>query len=338
MRSSPKELFDLIDRLHAATILVVGDIILDRYVWGDVKRISPEAPVPVVNVKREEDRLGGAGNTVNNLRGIGAKVALCGFVGNDKEGQVVLALLQQLGVDTSGVIVDASKPTSLKSRIIASRQQIVRIDREDTKLPSAQMQEKMAAEVERRIEASKAILMPDYGKGTISAPILAVLEKATKNKRIGSAVRPLVVDPHPANYSHYLSLTVATPNRNEAELASGVAIVDRASAIEACRVLLKKWNAEMMMITLGEDGLVMLPSAKHDPVFIDTVAREVFDVSGAGDTVAAVFTAALAVGASPEIAGDLGNIAAGIVVSEVGTAAVTLDRLRREIEILSRSK
>ncbi|MBN8548180.1 MAG: D-glycero-beta-D-manno-heptose-7-phosphate kinase [Deltaproteobacteria bacterium] len=335
MLCSKQELFETIEKINGLPMLVVGDIILDRYIWGSVARVSPEAPVPVVDVKQVEDRLGGAANVVRNLCNLGVQVSLCGVIGDDLEGQTVLKLLEKDKVERDGVIIDRGRPTSLKTRVVAQKQQMLRIDRENSSALSPALREGFAAVVDAHIDRAKSIIISDYGKGAISDALFRKLSEAQQAKRIGLQARPLVLDPHPANYSIYQSVTVAKPNRREAELASGVTITDRDSTLEAGRILLKKWKSDMLVITLGEDGLAIISANSDRPIFLETVAQEVFDVSGAGDTVTAIFAAALAAGASPAVAGDLANIGAGVVVSEVGTVAVTIPKLKNEIERLS---
>lgn len=333
--SSKQELFDVLDKMKGIPMLVVGDIILDRYVWGAVARISPEAPVPIVDVRNVEDRLGGAANVVRNLTNVGAKVSLCGFIGDDEEGQTVLRLLEKDGVERDGVIIDRGRPTCLKTRVVAQKQQMLRIDRESSAGLALPLREGFAAVVDAHLDAAKSLIVSDYGKGAISESLFKKFSEAHAAKRLGLQSRALVLDPHPANYALYRNVTVAKPNRKEAELASGIKIVDKNSTIEAGKVLLAKWHCEMLVITLGEDGLAIISAGAQKPIFLETVAREVFDVSGAGDTVTAIFAAAIAAGASPAVAGDLANIAAGVVVSEVGTVAVTLPKLKKEIERLA---
>lgn len=335
VQRSKTKLLEVLAAVRELPVLVVGDIILDRYVWGTVARISPEAPVPVVEVDRMEDRLGGAANVVRNLTALGCKPLLCGFIGSDAEGQSVLSLLQKEGVSNHSILVSQDKPTALKTRIIAQRQQMLRIDRE-SKLPNAaSLNRDLANTVNQLLDSSKVIIASDYGKGAISEVLLTSLEQARQQSRIGMQQRPLVVDPHPANYANYKGICIAKPNRREAEIASGIEITDKLSVVKAANVLIKKWNSEMMLITLGEDGLAIVTNDAAPPIFLDTVAQEVFDVSGAGDTVTALFSAAIATGASPALAGDLANIAAGVVVSEVGTVPVDLKRLQQEIVRLS---
>ena len=331
MLGNKKDLLATLDRIVSTPILVVGDLILDRYIWGKVERISPEAPVPVVEVQRTEDRLGGAGNVVRNLATIGAKPTVCGIVGSDEDAQAMLRLFAEIGADVRGVIVDDSRPTVLKTRVIAHTQQIVRIDRERCNGESPQVNERISAAIESSIDEAKAVILSDYGKGTVSSHVLATLHRAYEQHRLGLSVRPLFVDPHPRNYDNYRRMSVAKPNRKEAEIASGRSISSVEDAFKAADILMERWNSEMMVITLGEDGMIVQQAGGQAGVHLETMAQEVFDVSGAGDTVTAVFCAALATGASPVIAGVLANIAAGIVVSEVGTVAIDIDRLRNEV-------
>lgn len=325
------ELLGLVKKLSAAKVMVVGDIILDRYIWGNVERISPEAPVPVVEVSQTEDRLGGAGNVVRNLRSLGAQVGICGFIGNDAEGTIVRRLVTSEGVDTDGLVVDGGKPTTLKTRVIAHNQQVVRIDREKRMAAPSGINEVLAAIVENRFDSYGALVVSDYGKGAISKEVLAKVERGAESGRLSLKKHPVFVDPHPVNYSEYRKIGVAKPNRREAEIASGVQIRSVDDGFKAARILIDRWGAELMVVTLGEDGMIVQPAGDLPGVHLETTAREVFDVSGAGDTVTAVFTAALAVGASPTAAGLLANLAAGIVVSEVGTVAVAVDRLEKAI-------
>lgn len=332
MKSTKKEMLAIVEKMKSIRILVVGDIILDRYIWGRCERISPEAPVPVVEVWKTEDRLGGAGNVVHNLDSLGVQVSLCGFIGDDEEGQVVRRILEGLNVQHDGVMVDRNRPTSLKTRVIAQSQQVVRIDREKKTNSAVALREALAAVVDSQISACQALILSDYAKGTVSEQLTKKLYEARISGRLGLGMVPYMVDPHPDNFSLYKGISLAKPNRKEAELGSGVIVDSREKAVEAARVLRERWEAEMMMITLGDGGLVILPPEESKGLFLDTVAQEVFDVSGAGDTVTAVYAAAIAAGASYMVAGDLANIAAGIVVSEVGTVPVSPKRLVSDIE------
>lgn len=329
------ELLQLLKRIRGLPILVVGDVILDRYLWGKVDRISPEAPVPIVELTSLEDRLGGAGNVARNLVRLGCKVTLCGFVGDDNDGKTVVELLANDGIAAEGIIIDQSRPTVLKTRVIAHSQQVVRIDREKRESPGMALQEGFAALVEAQLADHRVVIVSDYGKGTVGTPLCKRFSSAIADGRLSLELRPLVVDPHPSSYPLYERMTVAKPNRREAELALGRTIRTTEDARAAARDIMKKWNADMAMITLGEDGMVLMDSTHPQGSLIPTDAREVFDVSGAGDTVTAVFSAALGAGASGAEAGALANLAAGIVVSEVGTVAIEPEKLQLRIEELT---
>ncbi|NLF24736.1 MAG: D-glycero-beta-D-manno-heptose-7-phosphate kinase [Deltaproteobacteria bacterium] len=335
MLSSKSDLLEAIEKIQGVPILVVGDLILDRYIWGDVTRISPEAPVPVVLVTNTEDRLGGAGNAVLNLINIGARVSVCGFIGDDEEGEAILNLLSSFGVHKEGVLVDRDRPTCLKTRVLARNQQVVRIDREERVAQGQALKEGFAAVVEANLGNAKAMIVSDYGKGAISASLMGRLHRCKAAGQIGLGICPLVLDPHPVNYGVYEAVCVAKPNKKEAEMAAGMVIEDRESAFKAAGILIKKWNADLMLITLGEGGLVILGTGEDKGIYLETVAQKVFDVSGAGDTVTAVFGAALAAGVDVVVAGELANIAAGLVVSEVGTAPVNMEKLKHKIDQLT---
>jgi D-beta-D-heptose 7-phosphate kinase/D-beta-D-heptose 1-phosphate adenosyltransferase len=331
VQSSREELLDVIEKVRNLPVMVVGDVMLDRYIWGAVDRIAPEAPVPVVLVKKKEDRLGGAGNTVRNLRALGLQVDLCGFIGDDEEGQTVLRLLAEEQIGRDGVIVDSSVPTISKTRVIAHNQQVVRIDREEVGLKHEALRSGFDALVDSKIDAAKVVIISDYGKGAISESLLKRFEEASKSGRLSRSLRPLMLDPHPRNYALYSGATAVKPNRKEAEEASGIKIKNKQDAIKAAQIVLERWKSEILVLSLAEDGMLVATAGGTDPILIDTAAKKVADVSGAGDAVVAVFAAAMGVGASLRVAGDLANIAAGIVVGEVGTVPVDYDQLRHEI-------
>jgi D-beta-D-heptose 7-phosphate kinase/D-beta-D-heptose 1-phosphate adenosyltransferase len=335
VRRGKEELLEALDRIAGAKILVAGDLMLDRYIWGEVERISYEAPVPVVHVTRTEDRLGGCGNVVQNLRGLGASVSVCGFVGDDAEAHIVLRLLDECGADREGVMTDGKRPTTIKTRVIARKQQIVRIDREDSSARASALQEGFAAVLDSQLDAMNGVIISDYGKGAVNAKLLSKLAEARAQNRIGLGVRPLMVDPSPANYGLYSGITVAKPNRKEAEAATGLRLDSQERVIEAAHILIDKWDAEMMLISLGSRGLALVKRKEDKALLLEALARDVFDVSGAGDTVVSIFTGALSAGVESSLAGDLANIGAGLVVSEVGTAAVKKAAMQHEIERLA---
>jgi D-beta-D-heptose 7-phosphate kinase/D-beta-D-heptose 1-phosphate adenosyltransferase len=326
-------LLKVVEKFQDTPVLVVGDLIVDHYIWGGVNRISPEAPVVVVDVNKEDKRPGGAGNVGHNLVELGARVHVCGVVGDDLEGRALTEQLESLGMQTGGVFVDRNRPTTVKTRVIAHAQQVVRVDRESRDILSAAFQESIGAEVREKLSTVGSVIISDYGKGAVTETLFTRVREAAQDGEAGITSVPVLVDPKAPNFSLYQGGTIIKPNRKEAEEASGVSISDRDSAIAAGRVLLEKWNSEFVLITLGEMGMVLVSALDSypTPVEIDTVAQEVYDVSGAGDTVSAVFGLALASGAKPDIAAELANIAAGIVVSEVGTVPVRKEQLIERI-------
>lgn len=333
MKNSKDVLFEVLEKMHGLPVLVVGDVILDRYYWGTADRLSPEAPVPILNVKQIEDRLGGAGNVVRNLVNLGCKVSLVGLMGEDSEGRELVQELAKHKVNYEGLIVDRERPTTLKMRMVAQRQQIVRVDRELAKQASPAIQESMAAFVEAHINTHKAVIVSDYAKGAVGVPLLRRLSAARKDGRMSISKCPLVCDPHPKNYANYTDLMIVKPNKKEAEQAVGFELKDEEAVEKACRILIERWQAEIAMITLGERGMAIFEKGQAKASFFDTIAQEVFDVSGAGDTVTAVFAAALAAGATPYVAAEISNMAGGIVVGELGTAPINVDKLKDEIEL-----
>lgn len=324
----PSPLSAILDRFSGVNLLVVGDLMLDRFIWGNVERLSPEAPVPVLRVVSEKSSLGGAANVIHNIRSLGARVTACGIVGKDEAGKRVVAALGKIGASTAGVIADARFQTIEKSRIIASphHQQIVRLDRENHQSVGAPTLKRLRAFIASKARHFDAIVVSDYGKGAIDGEILDWLSAATGRRRI-----ICVVDPKKENYDRYRFPTLITPNKSEASEASGVAISDERSLLVAGKRLLRKWRAEAVLITRGAEGMSLFRAGfpvKHFP----TEARDVFEVTGAGDTVVAVCALALASGAGFAEAAVLANVAAGFVGDEIGTVAVPLRKLKRSIE------
>jgi len=307
-------------------ILVIGDLILDEFVWGEVSRISPEAPVPVVWVKSESFMPGGAANVANNIASLGAKVYIAGVAGNDERAGILKEGLTEKGINTDGVITDDSRPTTLKTRVVAHHQQVVRIDREKIEGISAGVLDKIINYVKSIIEEMDAIIIEDYGKGVISAKLLKeVLSIAKKKKKI------ITVDPKEEHFSYYKGVTAITPNHHEAAQAAGIKAKDKDSILKIGKTLLKKLNCEGVLVTLGENGMQLFQK-NGATTHIPTVAQEVFDVSGAGDTVISAFTLALALGVDMKDAAYVSNIAAGIVVGKVGIAVITQKELLARIK------
>jgi D-glycero-beta-D-manno-heptose-7-phosphate kinase len=315
----------LVRRFGRVRVLVVGDLMLDQFVWGSVKRISPEAPVPVVRVTREDFRPGGAGNVVSNIAALGGRTAACGIVGRDVAGRRLLAALARLGAGTAGVIASGRGETIQKIRIIAHHQQVVRLDRETGDMPDGRAARRVRDFVLRERGRHDVLVVSDYGKGAVSAELLAALADA-------HARRPFtwVVDPKQAHFAHYRRASLVKPNRDEAGAAAGIEIRDRATLRAAGERLLTRWATEAVLISRGEEGMALFKQTLRGVVVREfpTLAKEVFDVTGAGDTVLAACALALGAGGTLEEATVLANHAAGIVVGKVGTATVTGAELR----------
>ena len=316
----------VIRRFPRVRVLVAGDLMLDHFIWGSVERISPEAPVPVVQVTAESRRLGGAANVIHNLRSLGGQVTACGVVGADDAGRQLVDELRRLGADVSGVMQSRGAATTRKTRIIAHQQQVVRLDRED----AAQRDSGAAARARGFLLATLAradvVVVSDYGKGLITPALLAALAALRAQRSF-----PLIIDPKKVNYAHYRGPSLVTPNREEASQASGIEILDAKSLSRAGAVLLERWQAEAVLVTRGEHGMALFARGAPERHF-PTVARHVYDVTGAGDTVVATCALALGARASLETAAVLANHAAGIVVGEVGTATVTARQLRADLD------
>lgn len=326
-------LINLIDRFAGTPLVVVGDLIVDHYVWGKVDRISPEAPVVVVNVTEENRRLGGAGNVARNLVTLGAAVTVCGVVGDDDAGRALISMIDELGANSSSVLVDRSRTTTVKTRVIAHSQQVVRVDREVISPLAETYGHALAAAVQSTFESTKGIIVSDYAKGTIGPQLFDRFGEGVQKGLLGLGKVPVLVDPKAPHFELYRNASIIKPNRREAEQAAGTSIRDRASGVRAAQSLLNRWQCEMVLVTLGEHGMVLVGRDETEPpVEVETEAREVFDVSGAGDTVSAVFTLALAAGGTPAEAAYLSNVAAGIVVGEIGTVAVEAEELRAALK------
>ncbi|MCK5507992.1 MAG: D-glycero-beta-D-manno-heptose-7-phosphate kinase [Desulfobacterales bacterium] len=308
-------------KFNKCKILVVGDLMVDEYLWGDVDRISPEAPVQVVSVKNENYTLGGSGNVVNNLVELGAKVSVIGVTGTDRHGNLLLKKLNELGVDTAGVVQEPDRPTTRKTRIIAANQHVLRIDRETKRKISAGTFELLAGFIEEKVSSADLILISDYEKGLItSSLLLKLIESAEKHNKI------TIADPKGLNFSKYSGVRLLTPNRKEAALATGTEILDEAALIKAGNKIFDTAIIDNLLITCGKDGMMLFEKNK-EPYKISAKARQVYDVSGAGDTVLAVIGLALASGASLKDSSAIANTAAGIVVGKVGTATVSSKEL-----------
>jgi len=310
-------------------ILVVGDLMLDEFIWGKVSRISPEAPVPIVNVTGESYYPGGAANVARNLKEFTPHVAIMGLAGNDATGDRLLGLLAAAGIDTAAVQRDPAFATITKTRIIARNQQVVRVDRERKRNLTGEETTRAIEQLDRTVAGVDAIVVADYGKGFVTQPLADNLCRAAREHG-----KILTVDPHPHTSLDWSGVTALKPNRLEAFLAAGMppsepvtpVLADEA-LLEVGRRLRERWRAQNLLITLGEHGMLLF-AGDAPPSHTPTRAQEVFDVSGAGDTAIAVLTLGLAAGGTPAEAAELANRASGIAVGKLGTATVTLDELQ----------
>jgi len=325
-RQNFSRLKNIISNFDNARVMVIGDLILDEFVWGRVDRISPEAPVPVVWVDRESFMPGGASNVANNIATLGGKVDLVGIIGNDERGGILKSELDQRGVVTDGIIVDRTRPTVLKSRVIAHKQQIVRIDRELVNPVSQKVLSRVISYVKKRMRDIDILIIEDYGKGMITPQLLKdIVPVAKRFKKI------IAVDPKEDHFSFYKGVTLITPNADETSRATGIKMQSKRTIEEAGRKLLTKLKCKMALITLGEKGMALFSEGKRQ-ISIPTIAQDVYDVSGAGDTVIGTFCLALASGAKDVEAAHIANCAAGIVVGKVGIEVVNKDELIEKIK------
>lgn len=319
---------EIVENFSNKSVLVIGDMILDEFIWGSVERISPEAPVPVVEAKRRSFMPGGAANVARNLRDLNMSVSVIGRIGDDDNGQSMVELLANQNIDTAGIIRTRDRLTTIKTRVIGQHQQIVRIDWEDCVDISSSAMEKIEEYVKARENDLDAIIFEDYGKGVISQELVSRVMNVIKNTDICTAF-----DPKKGHFIKLDGVTVATPNHSEAFEAAGRPVVIEPSALdEVGNLLLKKWDVQSILITLGEHGMAIFEKGKPCHT-ISTVAREVYDVSGAGDTVIATLTASLVAGASLTEAAILSNHAAGVVVAKVGTASITQKEIIDAVKI-----
>jgi D-glycero-beta-D-manno-heptose-7-phosphate kinase len=318
----------LLRRARKTRILVIGDMMLDQFIWGHVRRISPEAPVPVVNYDHESSMPGGAANVARNLTSLEAACDLAGLIGRDDQGQTLQRLLAGDGVRCDALLALAHRPTSVKTRIIAHQQQVVRVDREMVEDLDGKATHRLLELVEARLPSCSAVIIGDYGKGVVTQPLLDQIKQRCRARGLW-----LSLDPKPVHHLNLSGLSLITPNRKEAFELAGVSDGLRKSdplhdpeLLRVAEILLSKLQPALLLITLGDQGM-LLCCRDQRPFHIPTVAQEVFDVSGAGDTVIASFTLAIAAGASPLEAAMFSNHAAGVVVGKIGTAVVTVREL-----------
>lgn len=317
---SSERLSEVVSGFSGCRIAVIGDLILDEFVWGRVERISPEAPVPVVEVIRESEHLGGAANVALNLTSLGAEVDLVGVVGQDAAAQRLAEKLASSGISTDSIVGDPERRTTIKTRIIAHHQQVCRADRETKKSLDPSIRETVVGHSRESIGKADVVILSDYGKGVLSDEMAALLIESCREEGKFVAVDPKVND-----FSHYAQASIITPNKWEAELASGVSIFDEASLEQAGRTILQIASADDVLITRGDQGMSLI--SQEGRLDIPTVAREVFDVTGAGDTVIATLALGVAAGATVHEAAVLANHAAGVVVGKLGTASASVGEL-----------
>lgn len=317
---------DYLAKFGSKKILVLGDLMLDRYVWGSVSRISPEAPVPVVDVSKETLLPGGAANVANNICALGGKVSLCGVTGRDEAGAILLNLLKEGLQDAAGVVIDDARPTTTKTRVIAHSQQVVRFDREKREEIPKAIRNSILSKIKDQIHEIDCIVVSDYAKGMITPSIMREVMAIAKPAGV-----PVVVDPKVGHFSYYRGATIITPNHLEAARAAKIEIENDETLRQAGFTLLDQIQGEAVLITRGEQGMNLFQKDGRI-THIPTVAKEVYDVTGAGDTVVSVLALAIAAGANYVQAAMIANYAAGIVVGMVGTSTVKRDELAKAIE------
>jgi D-beta-D-heptose 7-phosphate kinase/D-beta-D-heptose 1-phosphate adenosyltransferase len=300
-------------------ILVVGDLMIDHYLWGSCERISPEAPVQVVDISRETTVLGGAGNVINNLNALGAKVSVCSVIGDDANGEELLGMLRDIDVESKNIIVQNERKTSKKSRVIAVSQQVLRYDKESKDDISKGTQKKILEALKRSVQDYEMVILSDYGKGVLTDELCQDIIKIAKKHNI-----KVLVDPKGSDFAKYKGAYLLTPNKKEAILATKIEIKDELSLEKALKQLKNECDLGVSLITLSEDGIATLD--KKVEVF-PTVAKEVFDVTGAGDTVIASIAFALCSGKSIQETAAFANLAAGVVVGKIGSATVSIDEI-----------
>jgi D-beta-D-heptose 7-phosphate kinase / D-beta-D-heptose 1-phosphate adenosyltransferase len=317
----------LLDKLRQVKALVVGDVMLDRYWWGTASRISPEAPVPVVRLEKEELIAGGAANVAANVVGLGAEVFLVGITGDDREAELLAETLEKGGISAAYLVKCQNRPTTLKTRVVVNHQQVARIDQETTENLSQLEEDQVWEQISACLQEVDVVLVSDYGKGFLSETLLTRLIMSEPRRDL-----PILIDPKGKDYRKYRGAAVLTPNRKEALEAVGFEGNEDQVVIEAGCKLLSELNLRAVLVTRGEEGMTLFEKGK-EPLHLEALARHVFDVTGAGDTVIA--TLGVVVGAGLELteAAEIANVAAGFVVEEIGTTAIKKSKLESLSEI-----
>ncbi len=316
------DLLSVIKKFRDHSVLVIGDLVLDQYVWGRVSRISPEAPVPVVDVTGETFKLGGAANVANNIVSLGGRATVMGVVGRDRAAETMENLLTEQGIVF--LAVEDKRPTTVKTRVIAHSQQVVRFDQENRDYISGKVLKNILKNIEEAVDEHDAVIISDYKKGVVNREVVNAVVRAAGAKQF------VAVDPKTGHFHLYKGVSLITPNLLEASQGSGMEISDEKTLIRAGKKLIEKLGLKSLLITRGEDGMSLFHG--REAVHIPSLARKVYDVTGAGDTVVSAFTLAYASRATLEEAAVISNHAAGIVVGEVGTACASPEKLRQSIK------
>lgn len=306
-------------------VLVIGDLMIDHYLYGNCNRISPEAPVPVVEVKSESYMLGGAANVIKNLCALGSKPGVISVAGKDDNAPVLLNLLSELDIDTAGIIQDPQRQTTVKTRVLAVNHQLIRLDRETRHPLDGATETELLALVETQIADNDLVLLSDYDKGLLTPSFLKGIFEICRRHKVKS-----IVDPKGLDFSKYLGVNIIKPNKKEASLATGIAITDRESLQNACKKIKDITGCDDVIITMSEEGMAYYTDEKL--AVIPTKALDVVDITGAGDTVLASLGMAIASGRSLDDACDFANHAAAVVVSKVGTATATIDEIYKKMQ------
>jgi D-glycero-beta-D-manno-heptose-7-phosphate kinase len=328
MKKNNKEMISYLNKFKNVNVLVLGDIMHDVFIWGNVKRISPEAPVPIVEVTRETSLLGGAANVVNNVLALGARASMAGVVGKDRTGEAVVKELDRIGANRDCVHKSMTRPTAVKTRVIAQKQQVVRFDKEEIRPLKTSTEKKLWRSLKNKMDDVDAVILSDYAKGLLS-------EKLTKNiiGLCNESGKTVAVDPKPVNMDWYKNASIITPNSKEAGEAAGFEIVTDDDVERAGQLLIEKLGCKYILITRGEQGMSLFSQDKKT-IKIRALAREVFDVTGAGDTVIGVLATAMASGMEISDAMKAANVAAGIVVGKVGTSVATVEEIKNAVKDL----
>lgn len=326
MKFSKSRLNELSKNFSGKKVAVIGDMMLDSYFWGDVKRISPEAPVPVVEIDNEFFRFGGAANVALNILSLGGVPFPLGVIGDDNDGRIFSGLVEKEGIDSSGLLIDKSRPTTAKTRVIAGKQHIVRIDKESKRNINKKTEDKLLESFKSELDSIDAIILQDYNKGVLTSRLIENIMDIAKKNKIA-----VTVDPKFDNFFKYIDVTVFKPNRKETEDVLGIRLESDEQINKAGHKLLEKLNSKYVLLTLGERGIALFEKGKKREIRIPTKARKVSDVSGAGDTVISTLTIALASGAKIDEAAYLANYAGGLVCEDVGIVPIEKDKLFKTV-------